>query len=239
MTRLAWDLQRERAFRQGVSYGVLYPHTNVGVAWNGLVSVSEASEGADITIGYVDGIPYYQERASEGFQATVEAFTYPDEMDLTPPFGFSYRVEQEDSYELHLVYNAAFLPDVKDRSSLDESIQLTNFRWTLSTLPIQIPDVKATSHIVIESGSTYSVILSLIEDLLYGSDTVDSRLPSPSEVIDIFEQNALFRIIDNGDGTWTAIGPESWIQMLDATTFQITSPSAIFLDADTYKISSW
>jgi hypothetical protein len=46
-------------------------------------------------------------------------------------------------------------------------------------------------------------------------------------------------IIDHGDGTWTAESPrEEDIIMLDETTFQITSETAIYLDEFTYEISS-
>jgi hypothetical protein len=80
--------------------------------------------------------------------------------------------------------------------------------------------------------------MEALEDVLYGTDDESPRLPSPEEVFEIFEENAILRIIDNGDGTWTAIGPDSAIEMLDSETFEITWPSAVYIDADTYTISS-
>jgi hypothetical protein len=80
--------------------------------------------------------------------------------------------------------------------------------------------------------------LADLEALIYGDDDNDPVLPSPTEVLEIFESHTTLRITDNGDGSWTATGPDSAIVMLDATTFQITWPSAIFIDATSYKISS-
>ena len=46
-------------------------------------------------------------------------------------------------------------------------------------------------------------------------------------------------ITDNGDGTWTATSnAEGIIEMLDETTFQITSDTATYLNATTYEIES-
>jgi hypothetical protein len=74
---------------------------------------------------------------------------------------------------------------------------------------------------------------------LYGVEGVDPRLPSGVEVINLFDLLALFRIIDNGDGTWTAIGPDSWFETIDSTTVDITTPSIEFMDEESYQIRSW
>ena len=74
--------------------------------------------------------------------------------------------------------------------------------------------------------------------MLYGTNFTEPRMPSVSEIIEMFEAHSIMQIIDHGDGTWTAIGPESAIVMLDSTTFQITWPTAIYIDDVTYTISS-
>jgi hypothetical protein len=55
----------------------------------------------------------------------------------------------------------------------------------------------------------------------------------------MFWTNALFRVVDNGDGTATITGPTGWVDALDATTYRITSPSAIPIDSETYRISNF
>ena len=53
MARLEWDKTGERYYEAGVEKGVLYlPENGVystGVAWNGLTSVNESTDGADIS----------------------------------------------------------------------------------------------------------------------------------------------------------------------------------------------
>jgi hypothetical protein len=65
-----------------------------------------------------------------------------------------------------------------------------------------------------------------------------ARLPTPEELLGIFERTALLQVVDNGDGTFTVTGPDEAIQMLDPTTFQIAWPSAVYLDAESYSLSS-
>jgi hypothetical protein len=79
VTRLVWNAVGARIFEAGVDQGVLYVDGSDGVPWNGLVSVSESPSGGDVSSYYVDGIKYLAVSAAEEFEATVEAYTYPDE----------------------------------------------------------------------------------------------------------------------------------------------------------------
>ena len=84
MSRLTWDNTGERLFETGVKNGVLYPiqaegKYTKGVAWNGLISVTESPSGAEATALYADDIKYVNLLSNEEFGATIEAYTYPDE----------------------------------------------------------------------------------------------------------------------------------------------------------------
>jgi hypothetical protein len=46
--------------------------------------------------------------------------------------------------------------------------------------------VKPTAHFVIDSRFTDSTLLASVEDILYGNDVGSSRLPSVTELIDLF-----------------------------------------------------
>lgn len=149
-------------------------------------------------------------------------------------FGFSYRVMTADAYRLHLVYNAT----VDTSEYVYDQDEVTGFRWDFSCLPISVPDSKKSAHIILDGTVAYSWAMEAVEDILYGTDEDPPRLPLPEELWQIIEDNSILVIIDHGDGTWTASGPEHVVDMLDATTFQISWPSAIYLDADTYTVSS-
>lgn len=45
-------------------------------------------------------------------------------------------------------------------------------------------------------------------------------------------------ITDNGDGTWTASGLDERITLLNSYTFQLLDVDAVYLDADTYEVST-
>ncbi len=68
--------------------------------------------------------------------------------------------------------------------------------------------------------------------------SVEARLPSLAELAEMVETWVLIDIVDNGDGTWTATGPDDFITMTDSTQFQINSFSAVYIDAVTYKLST-
>jgi hypothetical protein len=80
--------------------------------------------------------------------------------------------------------------------------------------------------------------MAAVEEVLYGNDTTAPRLPTPRELLDLFIDNALLKITDNGDGTWSAEGPDSILQILVNDQFTIDWPSVITLDEDRVQISS-
>ena len=84
MAVLVWDAATKHIFETGVDRGVLYPMNSsgvyqLGVVWNGLVSVSEKPSGAEPSPMYADNIKYLNLMSAEEFGATIEAYTYPSE----------------------------------------------------------------------------------------------------------------------------------------------------------------
>ena len=211
MAKLTWDATGKRLYETGVKNGVFYPLNESGtytggVAWNGLTSVSESPSGADETALWADDIKYLSLRASEEFGATVEAYTYPDEFALCDgtaelaqgvtigqqtrtPFGFSFRstlgndVKSNDyGYKLHLIYNATASPSESAYSTINDSPEAITFSWELTTTPVAVTGHKPTSRIVIDSTKADPAKLAALEDILYGTDENEPRLPLPDEV---------------------------------------------------------
>ena len=167
MSKLTWDNIGERLFETGVDHGVLYPRTNTGtyptgVAWNGLVNVSESPSGAESNPNYADNLKYLDLVSDEEFGFSIEAYTYPDEfgecdgsaepvegLELTQQprkaFGFSYRTligndtEGRDyGYKIHLVYDALAAPSEKERGTVNDSPEAATFSWECSTTPVAV-----------------------------------------------------------------------------------------------------
>jgi hypothetical protein len=79
----------------------------------------------------------------------------------------------------------------------------------------------------------------MLENVLYGTDVSNPRLPSIQDIGEYFGYLGALIIIDHGDGTWSAVDEsDSYISMLDPTTFQIDNADATYLDPETYTISS-
>jgi hypothetical protein len=254
MSKLDWGLSSEwHVFEHGVDRGVFYPLNGFGVPWNGIVSVNEDHSGANEVIRYYDGKQYRSQITLGEYSATVESYTYPVHLDnyedLTAGlsansrkgntyFNFSYRTHTDKGYKIHLVFNAMASPSAKAYSTVNNGVDPMRFSWRIDTVPVEVPDARESAHFVVDSTITYPWVLSRLEDMLYGSETSDAKFPTVEELIAVFEEGSILRIIDHGDGTWTAIGPDDAIKMLNPTTFEITWPSAVYLDEDTYQISS-
>lgn len=230
MTRLAWS---ERKYETGIDHGVLYPKNSPAEIWPGLISVNESIE-SETKVRYLDGVKIGGYQKPGEFAGTIEAFTYPDILDTSQTFDLSYRTMTEKSYQLHLIYNVLLQPTEHTYQQNDAD----PFSWDFTTTPVLVPENARSAHLTVEAGLAYSWTLEALEDVLYGSDSQNPNLPSPTGIYDIFEENSILRIIDHGDGTWTAIGPDEAIVMLDSTTFEITWPSAVYISSDTYTIHS-
>lgn len=222
MTRLAWGTVGKRFYEAGVDRGVLYLDGADGIAWNGLVSVSESPTGGEVSAYYVDGYKYLENAASENFEATIEAYTYPDEFSVcegTTPvtnglfmthqrkksFGLCYRSKigndvdgMDHAYKLHLVYNALAAPSEHAHNTLTEEISPDNFSWKITTTPPDFAGYKPTAHLVIDTRDAPGGLIRQIEDILYGTDVDAARQPSPSELIFLFNSYGA-SVFDAGD----------------------------------------
>lgn len=211
--KLTWDAIGEKKFEAGVKKGVLYPQEAgaypKGVAWNGLTAVNETPSGAESTALYANDAKYGDLQADEIFGATVEAYTYPEEFEecdgskeLVPgvyigqqtrkAFGLSYVTTVGNDteglahgYKIHLVYGAKAAPSEKAHNTLNESPEAMTMSWELSTTPVAVEGFKPTSHLVIDSNKFTADKLKAIEDVLYGTESEEARLPLPSEVAEI------------------------------------------------------
>jgi hypothetical protein len=239
MTRLAWT---ERPYEAGVDRGVFYAPGGTGVAWNGLTNVTESPSEVGSLSHHIDGVNVRRREKRGEMAGTIEAFTYPEELfehtilgTRRRSFGLSYRVQTEDSYKIHLIYNILLAPSEKSHA-YDET---DPFSWPFTTTPLPVPEMKNSAHLTIDAKSAWPSALSAIETVLYGDESMDARLPSPTEVADIFDLNSILRIVDNGDGTWTATGPDELFTFNGDGTFEIDWTSVEYIDSETYKIRSW
>lgn len=213
MSKIVWDNTGERRYETGVDHGVLYVQNDQGaypegVAWNGLISVSENADGGDPNDLWADNIKYATLRGSENKNLSIEAYNYPpefEECDGTKEaaegvyvaqqprktFGMTYRTAigtdtspaGDTKYKLHLVYNASCSPSERSYETMNESPDAITFSWDVTTTPVAMTGFKPTALITIDSTKVDSTKLTALEDELYGTEQKAAHLPSPDAVL--------------------------------------------------------
>lgn len=211
MAKLTWDTTGDRFFETGLDRGVLYVMKDgkygTGVAWNGLTSVSESPEGAELTELWADGIKYANMRSAEDMKATVEAYTYPEEFEVCDgtaslvegvtigqqkraTFALCYRTlvgnDQDGTdhgYKIHIIYGATASPSEKQYQTVNDSPDAITFSWEMSTTPVNVTGFdKPTALVVIDSTKVSTENLKKIEDKLYGTESEEATVLLPDEI---------------------------------------------------------
>ena len=211
MAKLVFNGVGDRLFETGVKKGVLYVMGDEGqyengVVWNGLTAVTEKPTGAETTNLYADDVKYVVIYGAEEFEATIEAYTYPEEFEqcdgsavLTTgvnvgqqtrkTFAFCYTTSlgndtqgQDFGYKIHIIYGCKAKPSEKSYSTINDSPEAVTFSWDVSTVPVPVEGMNPTATMVIDSTRVDPSKLKLLEEVLYGTEVEEARLPLPDEV---------------------------------------------------------
>lgn len=216
--KLSWDNTGEKLFEAGVDHAVLYPLNteavySPGEAWNGITQISETPDGAEPQDQYADNIKYLSLMSAEELGGTIEAYTYPDGWNqcdgnaelatgviigqqTRKTFGLSYRTKigndvdgQDHGYKLHLLYGAKASPSERTYETINDSPDAATFSWDYTTTPVNVTGHQPTSLITIDSTKVDADKLASLEEILYGTDSEEARLPLPDEVIALFDES--------------------------------------------------
>lgn len=216
MAKLVFDELGKRFYETGVSNAVLFPQADdgsypKGVAWNGITAANESPSGAESNDQYADNMVYLSLTGAEKFEGTIEAFSSPVEFDecdgmkelskgLTVhqqtrrPFGFAYKsilgndIKGNDyGYKLHIWYGCKAAPSERSHSTVNDSPEPQNPSWSITSTPVAVPGAKPSSVLTFNSTTTPAEKLKKIEDILYGTEAADARLPLPAEIIDLLK----------------------------------------------------
>lgn len=262
MTALVWDAPGTRVYETGIEKGVLYsPDTHVGIAWNGLVSVDETFND-ETDRHYFNDDSYVSADSAQPFAGTMTAYTYPDEFlpyigtsevasgfsatqQPNKTFNLAYQTKVGNDtdplgvgYKIHIFYGLIAIPADTTYDSIGDSTTPILFNWNLiGSLQEVGSGFRPTGHVIIDSRTVDPSFLSDIEGILYGSTDDSATLVDLAFWAEFLIDGILegIVVIDNGDGTWTAYGPDADIIMLDSTTFEIDFAYVLYLDVATYR----
>lgn len=185
-----------------------------GTAWNGLTAVTENPSGAEPTALWADNRKYLNLMSTEEFGCTIEAYSYPRPFrsclgkgvpteglligqQERQGFAFCYRTlignadkGNDYSYKIHIIYGCKASPSSVNHATMSDSPEAVTLSWEVTTTPIKVDGMKPTSKIVLD-GRVFKKrgimnVLHAIEDILYGTDETEARLPSLEEITEIY-----------------------------------------------------
>ena len=234
MARIGWDQLIDRTYRTGVDHAVLFVADSngvngyaPGVAWNGMISVTEQSSGAEPTKVYADNKTYLTLLSQEEFGATIEVYQYPKafqkckgtvefvdggyiEQQPHKSFCLSYRSKignalfGETGYEIHIIYGCLLSTFERAHNTITDTVEPATFSIQVSTTPVSLringQDYKPTSHITINGPELPSAALKEIEKALYGDPNGPdiSYLPTPTQIYNMIINNQNYLLDCNG-----------------------------------------
>lgn len=216
MSKLKWDEIGKKFYQTGVSNTVLFPQKEdgtyeTGVAWSGVTTITESPSGAESTPVYADNIKYLNLVSAEEYGSTIEAYTFPEEFaecdgsaevaegvrigqQQRKQFGLAYKSligndtkKTAYGYKLHLVYNALAAPSEKSHQTVNDSTEAETMSWEISTTPVDVTGYDPTASLEIDSTTIDADALKKIEDIIFGTEEAESRLPLPDEIISIIK----------------------------------------------------
>lgn len=187
-----------------------------GVAWNGLQGVTKANDGAEESPLYADNMKYLSLFSAENLKGSISAYTYPEEFEACDgsatvhpgvhvgqqtrkPFGMAYSTivgndTQGNAYgeKIHLIYNAKVSPSERAYETVNEDPSALTFSWDYTTTPVDLSDIglEPSAGITISKSEVGAEKFKALQDMLYGTETLEPKLPTIQEVIALTEPTA-------------------------------------------------
>ena len=216
MAKLIFDEVGKRFYETGVSKAVLFVQDETGaypkgVAWNGITAANESPTGAEANDQFADNMKYLSLTGAESFEGTIEAFYSPSEFDVCDgmieiaagvkahqqnrkAFGFAYQsiigndIKQNDyGTKLHLWYGCKAAPTERANATVNDSPEPANPSWSITSTPVDVPGYRPTSVLTIDSTKVTPTKWKAILDIIYGTESTEPYLPTPSQVITLMK----------------------------------------------------
>jgi hypothetical protein len=211
MTRISWDQVGNRYFEAGIDRGVLFVEGQPGIPWLGLVNFNQQQSGGESSPRYLDGIKISNRSSPEEFEGTLEAYTYPEEFERCDgtyraenglritqqrrrPFNMVYRSKVGNdvaglnkAYKIHILYNLKAEPSDRGYRTLLEQNEPLTLNWRITSRAVPVEGYRPSAHFIVDSRDIPTELLTQLEDLLYGTETTDSSLPTPGELLFLFD----------------------------------------------------
>lgn len=261
MGRLVWNEPSNRRLLGGTDRGVLYLPRQAAVPWNGITSVVQSST-ADTDSIYFDGRRIAVDITPGPFEGTLSAFNYPPEFERAQgfeqvrpgvyansqkpcSFGLTYRTQVRNAigavigHKIHLFWDLKATPSDVTHNTLGGDPDVSPFEWSLAGAATELPKIRPTGHLVLDTTEIDPWLIEDVENLIYGSMSDDPELPPLKEFYEWMMNWARFYVVDNGNGTWTGTEARSGhIFPQNDGTLLLDAVKVTFLDEDTFLIEN-
>lgn len=203
MPRLIWGPVDSAEY--GVDRGVFYFPGGKANSWPGLVSVSELAAVTAPENRYYDGIKVENLGNPSEFAAKLKCFMYPTSfepcigrvtvrrgfiLDEQPrqKFHLTYRHKVGQSHKLYLIYNVTASPTKISNNTLSKTTPNEPFEFDLTMVPERgLSGARPTALLMVDFRQVSASKRQALEDILYGTTTVDGRMPSQTEVANLLK----------------------------------------------------
>ena len=210
---LVWNVAALKRYESGLDRGVLYVRDGsgnypLGIAWEGLMNLTEKPGGAEPTDLWANNVKYAQLISTEIFDGAFEAYTYPPEFGVCDgveeavagmligqqarsSFGLSYRTWDGSeaagsmaNFKIHVIYGCIVQPSEVSRATINDSPEAATFSWEFKTVPASMAGELPVSKITLEEENLPAPQLAAVTDALWGIDTpIDAFLPLPDALL--------------------------------------------------------
>lgn len=259
MARLNWNSTGKRFYENGIDHGVLYIPGVLPAVWNGLVSVSLEGNG-DNKQFYIDGYNYLNLARPAAVKGTITAFNSPAAFDvcdgslalasgfhvhnqMRKPFSISYRTMIANNFEtlgynIHILTNVLAAPSERVYKTLTDDGVIDALSWDILARPTRIAGANPTAHVTIDTRYITAGALEEVENILYGTEDSDPKVPDLVEIADIIRSYESAPLVDNHDGTFSMHLRNSQVKMISDTQFEVQWQNAgEMINSTTYTIS--
>lgn len=239
MAILDFKNKLRQPFEYGVQNCVLY-FTDSVIAWNGVTKI-EQKVNSDDTSYYLDGQKLIDRPTIIEYNAIVESFTLPSNIDSKKILAISYATRTNNNIILHIVYYPKFILEEWSSTTYSDEVNTSKFVFSVTSTPTRFDNSITTSHVQIALTENTD-LYNLVTNTLYGTADSDPELLYPKDIaslIDVINYSYSLIVIDYGDGSWTAIGNDEVLSTFSIDqSFEIEHPMAKIVSSDTYTIES-
>ncbi len=261
MTGIVWDEIGSRTYESGLDRGVIYLSDGSAIPWNGLVDVDEDIDANTSTVFY-DGRQISELVTLGAYKGKIKAISYPDvvpelegmgqitsgmllSQQKPKVFALSYRtlvgndLDGDLGYKIHVLYNVIMVSGGKSYTTITDDPEMVEFQWDISAMADEVEGFKPTSSITLDSRLIDPVLMADIEARLWGSASTDPDLIPLADFVNYLYFEYKWKIVDNGDGTFTAITPDDLLleqDAVDPTKWTLHEANATYLAPNLFTL---